>query len=90
MRLRLYFALPLPLDETTNSGERFAAQPLPAGLKSCYGFGKTDKCPYFYSFRIWRFGEPPATAKEKCKEYMARSGARKSIKPTLCHGMATG
>ena len=34
-------------------------------IKSSYGFGKTDKCPYFY-FSDLVVGKPPATARRRC------------------------
>ena len=52
-------------DETIEEAEKDLPRNLCPLIKSSYGFGKTDKCPYFY-FRIWWSVKPPATAKRKC------------------------
>lgn len=52
-------------DETIEEAEKDLPRNLCPLIKSSYGFGKTDKCPYFY-FSIWWSVKPPATAKRKC------------------------
>ena len=51
-----------PSDETIEEAEKDLPRNLCPLIKSSYGFGKTDKCPYFY-FLTWWLGKPPATAK---------------------------
>ena len=38
-------------DETIEEAEKDLPRNLCPLIKSSYGFGKTDKCPYFYFFR---------------------------------------
>ena len=52
-------------DETIEEAEKDLPRNLCPLIKSSYGFGKTDKCPYFY-FSDLVVGEPPAMAKRKC------------------------
>jgi benzoyl-CoA reductase/2-hydroxyglutaryl-CoA dehydratase subunit BcrC/BadD/HgdB len=52
-------------DETIEEAEKDLPRNLCPLIKSSYGFGKTDKCPYFY-FPTWWWAKPPATAKRKC------------------------
>ena len=51
-------------DETIEEAEKDLPRNLCPLIKSSYGFGKTDKCPYFYFSDLVVGGKPPATAKE--------------------------
>ncbi len=51
-------------DETIEEAEKDLPRNLCPLIKSSYGFGKTDKCPYFYFSDPRWLGKPPATAKE--------------------------
>ncbi|MGU0159898.1 2-hydroxyacyl-CoA dehydratase [Escherichia coli] len=51
-------------DETIEEAEKICRATLPL-IKSSYGFGKTDKCPYFY-FSDLVVGETTCDGKRKC------------------------
>ena len=53
-------------DETIEEAEKELPRNLCPLIKSSYGFGKTDKCPYFYFSDLVGRVKPPATAKRKC------------------------
>ncbi|MBP1040521.1 2-hydroxyacyl-CoA dehydratase [Vagococcus sp. BWB3-3] len=56
-------------DETINAAEEDLPRNLCPLIKSSYGFGKTDKCPYFY-FSDLVVGETTCDGKKKMYEYM--------------------
>jgi benzoyl-CoA reductase/2-hydroxyglutaryl-CoA dehydratase subunit BcrC/BadD/HgdB len=56
-------------DETIGEAERDLPRNLCPLIKSSYGFGKTDKCPYFY-FSDLVVGETTCDGKKKMYEYM--------------------
>ena len=64
-------------DETIEEAEKDLPRNLCPLIKSSYGFGKTDKCPYFY-FSDLVVGETTCDGKKKMYEYMAE------FKPCLC------
>lgn len=57
-------------DETIEESEKTLPRNLCPLIKSSYGFGKTDKCPYFY-FSDIVVGETTCDGKKKMYEYMA-------------------
>lgn len=57
-------------DETISAAEEDLPRNLCPLIKSSYGFGKTDKCPYFY-FSDLVVGETTCDGKKKMYEYMA-------------------
>lgn len=57
-------------DETIEEAEKYLPRNLCPLIKSSYGFGKTDKCPYFY-FSDLVVGETTCDGKKKMYEYMA-------------------
>lgn len=57
-------------DETIEEAEKTLPRSLCPLIKSSYGFGKTDKCPYFY-FSDIVVGETTCDGKKKMYEYMA-------------------
>lgn len=57
-------------DETIEEAEKTLPRNLCPLIKSSYGFGKTDKCPYFY-FSDIVVGETTCDGKKKMYEYMA-------------------
>jgi benzoyl-CoA reductase/2-hydroxyglutaryl-CoA dehydratase subunit BcrC/BadD/HgdB len=57
-------------DETITVAEEELPRNLCPLIKSSYGFGKTDKCPYFY-FSDLVVGETTCDGKKKMYEYMA-------------------
>lgn len=57
-------------DETIADAEEDLPRNLCPLIKSSYGFGKTDKCPYFY-FSDLVVGETTCDGKKKMYEYMA-------------------
>ena len=57
-------------DETIEEAEKDLPRNLCPLIKSSYGFGKTDKCPYFY-FADLVVGETTCDGKKKMYEYMA-------------------
>ncbi len=57
-------------DETIEEAEKILPRNLCPLIKSSYGFGKTDKCPYFY-FSDIVVGETTCDGKKKMYEYMA-------------------
>lgn len=57
-------------DETIGEAEKDLPRNLCPLIKSSYGFGKTDKCPYFY-FSDLIVGETTCDGKKKMYEYMA-------------------
>lgn len=57
-------------DETIGEAERDLPRNLCPLIKSSYGFGKTDKCPYFY-FSDLVVGETTCDGKKKMFEHMA-------------------
>lgn len=57
-------------DETIEEVEKDLPRNLCPLIKSSYGFGKTDKCPYFY-FSDLVVGETTCDGKKKMYEYMA-------------------
>lgn len=57
-------------DETIEEAEKDLPHNLCPLIKSSYGFGKTDKCPYFY-FSDLVVGETTCDGKKKMYEYMA-------------------
>lgn len=57
-------------DETIDEAEKDLPRNLCPLIKSSYGFGKTDKCPYFY-FSDLVVGETTCDGKKKMYEYMA-------------------
>lgn len=57
-------------DETIEEAEKDLPRNLCPQIKSSYGFGKTDKCPYFY-FSDLVVGETTCDGKKKMYEYMA-------------------
>lgn len=57
-------------DETIEEAEKDLPRNLCPLIKSSYGFGKTDKCPYFY-FSDVVVGETTCDGKKKMYEYMA-------------------
>ncbi len=56
-------------DETIAEAEKDLPRNLCPLIKSSYGFGKTDKCPYFY-FSDLVVGETTCDGKKKMYEYM--------------------
>ena len=56
-------------DETIEEAEKDLPRNLCPLIKSSYGFGKTDKCPYFYFSDL--VGETTCDGKKKMYEYMA-------------------
>lgn len=56
-------------DETISEAEEDLPRNLCPLIKSSYGFGKTDKCPYFY-FSDLVVGETTCDGKKKMYEYM--------------------
>ena len=58
-------------DETIAEAEKDLPRNLCPLIKSSYGFGKTDKCPYFY-FSDLVVGETTCDGKKKMYEYMAQ------------------
>lgn len=52
-------------DETIEEAEKDLPRNLCPLIKSSYGFGKTDKCPYFY-FSDLVVGETTCDGKRKC------------------------
>lgn len=56
-------------DETIGEAERDLPRNLCPLIKSSYGFGKTDKCPYFY-FSDLVVGETTCDGKKKMYEHM--------------------
>ncbi len=56
-------------DETISAAEEDLPRNLCPLIKSSYGFGKTDKCPYFY-FSDLVVGETTCDGKKKMYEYM--------------------
>ena len=56
-------------DETIEEAEKDLPRNLCPLIKSSYGFGKTDKCPYFY-FSDLVVGETTCDGKKKMYEYM--------------------
>lgn len=56
-------------DETIEEAEKELPRNLCPLIKSSYGFGKTDKCPYFY-FSDLVVGETTCDGKKKMYEYM--------------------
>ncbi|MCR6515485.1 2-hydroxyacyl-CoA dehydratase family protein [Clostridium sp. LY3-2] len=56
-------------DETISDAEKDLPRNLCPLIKSSYGFGKTDKCPYFY-FSDLVVGETTCDGKKKMYEYM--------------------
>lgn len=56
-------------DETIGEAEKNLPRNLCPLIKSSYGFGKTDKCPYFY-FSDIVVGETTCDGKKKMYEYM--------------------
>ncbi|MGX7059098.1 double-cubane-cluster-containing anaerobic reductase [Vagococcus humatus] len=58
-------------DETIPAAEEDLPRNLCPLIKSSYGFGKTDKCPYFY-FSDLVVGETTCDGKKKMYEYMAQ------------------
>lgn len=67
-------AIPISLCSTSDETIPAAEEDLPRNLcpliKSSYGFGKTDKCPYFY-FADLVIGETTCDGKKKMYEYMS-------------------
>lgn len=57
-------------DETITESEKDLPRNLCPLIKSSYGFGKTDKCPYFF-FSDLVVGETTCDGKKKMYEYMA-------------------
>lgn len=57
-------------DETIGEAEKDLPRNLCPLIKSSYGFGKTDKCPYFY-FSDLVVGETTCDGKKKMYEYMS-------------------
>ncbi|HDU8547015.1 2-hydroxyacyl-CoA dehydratase [Morganella morganii subsp. morganii] len=57
-------------DEPIEEAEKTLPRNLCPLIKSSYGFGKTDKCPYFY-FSDIVVGETTCDGKKKMYEYMA-------------------
>lgn len=57
-------------DETVVEAEKDMPKNLCPLIKSSYGFGKTDKCPFFY-FSDLVVGETTCDGKKKMYEYMA-------------------
>lgn len=57
-------------DETIPAAEQDLPKNLCPLIKSSYGFGKTDKCPFFY-FSDIVIGETTCDGKKKMYEYMA-------------------
>jgi benzoyl-CoA reductase/2-hydroxyglutaryl-CoA dehydratase subunit BcrC/BadD/HgdB len=57
-------------DETIPAAEQDLPKNLCPLIKSSYGFGKTDKCPFFY-FSDLVVGETTCDGKKKMYEYMA-------------------
>lgn len=57
-------------DETITEAEKDLPRNLCPLIKSSYGFGKTDKCPYFF-FSDLVVGETTCDGKKKMYEYMA-------------------
>lgn len=57
-------------DETIPAAEADLPKNLCPLIKSSYGFGKTDKCPFFY-FSDLVVGETTCDGKKKMYEYMA-------------------
>ena len=57
-------------DETIEEAKKDLPRNLCPLIKSSYGFGKTDKCPYFY-FSDLVVGETTCDGKKKMYEYMA-------------------
>lgn len=57
-------------DETIGAAEEDLPRNLCPLIKSSNGFGKTDKCPYFY-FSDLVVGETTCDGKKKMYEYMA-------------------
>ena len=58
-------------DETIGAAEEELPKNLCPLIKSSYGFGKTDKCPYFY-FSDLVVGETTCDGKKKMYEYMSQ------------------
>lgn len=56
-------------DETIGDAEKDLPRNLCPLIKSSYGFGKTDKCPYFY-FSDLIIGETTCDGKKKMYEYL--------------------
>jgi len=56
-------------DETISEAEKDLPRNLCPLIKSSYGFGKTDKCPYFY-FSDLVVGETTCDGKKKMYEYL--------------------
>jgi benzoyl-CoA reductase/2-hydroxyglutaryl-CoA dehydratase subunit BcrC/BadD/HgdB len=52
-------------DETIEEAEKDLPRNLCPLIKSSYGFGKTDKCPYFY-FSDLVVGETTCDGKKRC------------------------
>lgn len=67
-------------DETIEEAEKDLPRNLCPLIKSSYGFGKTDKCPYFY-FSDLVVGETTCDGKKKMYEYMAefQGGPRHAV-----------
>ena len=57
-------------EETVSEAEKEMPKNLCPLIKSSYGFGKTDKCPFFY-FSDLVVGETTCDGKKKMYEYMA-------------------
>lgn len=57
-------------DETISEAEKDLPRNLCPLIKSSYGFGKTDKCPYFY-FSDLVVGETTCDGKKKMYEYLS-------------------
>ena len=57
-------------DETIGAAEEDLPRNLCPLIKSSYGFGKTDKCPYFY-FSDLVVGETTCDGKKKMYEYLS-------------------
>ena len=58
-------------DETISEAEKDLPRNLCPLIKSSYGFGKTDKCPFFY-FSDLVVGETTCDGKKKMYEYLGR------------------
>lgn len=65
-------------DETIEEAEKDLPRNLCPLIKSSYGFGKTDKCPYFY-FSDLVVGETTCDGKKKMYEYMAELSRSRPI-----------
>ncbi len=64
-------------DETIEEAEKDLPRNLCPLIKSSYGFGKTDKCPYFY-FSDLVVGETTCDGKRKCMSTWPSSRRSKS------------